>query len=59
MDNETLELIKYKIKVIELFTKKMETASVEDKVYCYQPKIEALKDDINLLCKEKHENCIQ
>lgn len=53
MDNETLELIKYKIKAIELFTKKMKTASIEDKLYCYQPKIEQTKEQIRLLCKER------
>lgn len=51
MDNKTLKNIKDKIEAIELFTKKMETASIEDKLYCYQPKIEQLKDEIRLLCE--------
>ena len=36
-------------KAIEFYKCKMKTASIEDKLWCYEPKIEQLKDNIRLL----------
>lgn len=48
---KNLNQIKENIKKIEFYMNKMETASTEDKIFCYEPMIEQLKEEIRILSK--------